>query len=256
MDYSLILISNPENDIPLTREIVQDDKEFAQAVLESMKRWLIELPTVRPAVKNVQTVRANLSEFSIWELGEKRWHLYTRRFFWPANKDPWRISSNPGIDILATDDDKTVLLVIEVKSSDDDGSNLVTNAKDGLKGDFQRLFEGDVRTRLVTRVMDVVHDFQQQGHPRLAQKIRDLVGSCPTNSPRVSLIGVLVCVRQGESAENRRKRAFERLHNWLAKDENGQQWKPSQCHYYTVEINNLDEWLNHLLPKFTEASNE
>lgn len=251
MDYSLILSSQQDDTLPLCREMVADDAQFAQAILNAMAQYGIPRPASRPATPNLQNVRANLSEFCVLELGEKYWRLYLRRFSWPANKDPWRPSSDPGIDILATDESVELLLVIEVKSSQGDGSSLVNNQRDGLKGDFRRLFEGDGRTRLGSRVLDVAHDLRfQQRRPDLAEKVKSLVGDSPAHSPGVRLVGVLVCSGGDQQAQDRRHRAFERLHSWLLQDDGNddKKWKATQCRYYTVELDSLLDWLNHLLP--------
>jgi hypothetical protein len=257
MDYNQILSSQQDDALPLCREIVADDAQFAQIILDVMSQYGIPRPASRQVISNLQTVRANLSEFCVLELGEKYWRLYLRRFSWPANKDPWRHSSDPGIDILATDENVELLMVIEVKSSKGDGSNLVNSASDGLKGDFKRLFEGDDRTRLLSRVLDVARDLRvQQERPDLADKAISLVGDSPSCSPGVRLIGVLVCSDQ--QAQDRRHRAFERLHNWLLQDdgEDSKNWQATQCKYFTVELNSLPAWLDHLLPQSETANYE
>ena len=210
MDYSQILSSQQDDTLPLRREMVADDAQFAQAILDAMSQYGIPRPASRQAISNLRSVQANLSEFCVLELGEKYWRLYLKKFSWPANKDPWRHSSDPGIDILATDENVELLMVIEVKSSEGDGNDLVNSERDGLKGDFKRLFEGDDRTRLLSRVLGVAHDLRvQQERPDLASKAISLVGDSPSRSPGVRLIGVLVCSDQ--RAQDKRHRAFERL---------------------------------------------
>ena len=247
MDYNAILSSESDATFPLRREMVLDDAQFAQVILEVTARYGMPRPD---SISNSQNVRANLSEFCVWDLGSEHWRLFSKRFSWPANKDPWRESSDPGIDILATDENVEVLMVVEVKSSQDDGSDLINSQSRGLKGDFKSLFEGDGRTRLKTRVLDVQHDFRfQQERPDLAEKVASLVGDSPSRSPGVRLIGVLVCSDQ--QAQDKRHRAFERLHNWLLHDEddvNDQKWQATQCKYFTIEFDSLTVWLDHLLP--------
>lgn len=251
MRYEDILSIQSDQTLPLHRNIATNDEHLAQLLLAVMSQYGIPCPVSREAMTNLRSVRANLSEFCVLELGEKHWKLYIKQMSWPANKDPWRPSSDPGIDILATDEDVNCLLVIEVKSSSGDGSGLVTSESDGLKGDFQQLFARDDRTRLGSRILDVAHDLRfQQNRPDLAEKAKSLVGNTPASSRGVKLVGVLMCSRGDQQAEGRRKRAFGRLHQWLLEDDGdeAQKWLASQCQYYVVELNSLPDWFDHLLP--------
>lgn len=246
MSYDEMLTGKNDETLPLRRETVLDDARFAQVILEVSEQSGFPRPD---SVANPQNVRANLGEFCVWELGSEHWQLFSKKLCWPANKDPWRDSSDPGVDILATDEGVSGLMVIEVKSSEDDGSDLVNNQSKGLKGDFQSLFEGDGRTRLKTRVLDVQHDFRfKLERADLAEKVASLVGDSPSRSPDVRLVGVLVCSNQ--QAQERRKRAFGRLHAWLLEDEgdDDKKWQPDQCRYFVIELDSLSDWIGHLLP--------
>jgi transposase len=121
MNYNEILSSEGDDTLPLRREMVLDDTQFAQIILEVTACHGVPRPD---SISNPQNVRANLSEFCVWELGSEHWRLFSKKFSWRANTDPWRDSPDPGIDILATDENVKVLMVIEVKSSQDDGSDL------------------------------------------------------------------------------------------------------------------------------------
>jgi hypothetical protein len=246
MDYSQILSSESDDTLPLRREKVLDDLQFAQIILEVTARYKMPRPN---SISNPQNVRANLSEFCVWELGSEHWLIFSKRFSWPANPDPWRSSSDPGIDILATDENGELLLVIEVKSSEGDGVGLVNDQSNGLKGDFKSLFEGDGRTRLGTRVNDIQHELRHRRQdPDLADKVKSLVGKSPSTSPGVRLIGTLVC--SNEHAQDRRRSAFERLHTWLLENDGtgDKKWQSDQCRYFIIELNSLPDWLDHLLP--------
>jgi hypothetical protein len=166
MNYNEILSSEGDDTLPLRREMVLDDTQFAQIILEVTACHGVPRPD---SISNPQNVRANLSEFCVWELGSEHWRLFSKEFSWRANTDPWRDSPDPGIDILATDENVKVLMVIEVKSSQDDGSDLINSQSKGLKGDFKSLFEGHGRTRLETRVCgDVAHTLRYyHGRPDL-----------------------------------------------------------------------------------------
>jgi len=247
MDFEQVLSKKIDESLPLHREVVLDDAQFAQLILELTSHNGFPRPS---SISNTQNVRANLSEFCVWELGVGHWRLFSKKFSWPANRDPWRESSDPGIDILAIDEDVEVLMVIEVKSSKYDGSNLINNQTSGLKGDFKKLFEGDPRrTRIETRVLDIKHQIRfGRENPVLAKKVGTLLGSSPSTSPNVKLIGVLVC--SDEQAQEKRHRAFERLHTWLLEDDgdDNQKWQADQCRYFVIELDNLPAWLEHLLP--------
>jgi hypothetical protein len=247
MDFDQVLLKEIDESLPLCREVVLDDAQFAQLILELTSRNGVPRPS---SISNPQNVRANLSEFCVWELGVGHWQLFSKRFSWPACTDPWRDSPDHGIDILATDENVNTLMVLEVKSSQDDGSNLVNNQRSGLKGDFKSLFEGEGRTRLETRVLgDIAHSLRyHHNRPDLANKVSSLLGTSPSTSPNVKLIGVLVC--SDEQAQEKRHRAFERLHTWLLEDDgdDNQKWQADQCRYFVIELDNLPVWLEHLLP--------
>lgn len=246
MSYDEILSGDNDETLPLRREMVLDDARFAQMILDVTEKSGFPRPD---SVANPQTVRANLGEFCVWELGSEHWQLFSKKLCLPANKDPWRASSDPGVDILATDEEVSLLMVIEVKSSQDDGSDLVNDQSKGLKGDFRSLFEGDGRTRLKTRVLDLQYEFRFRfERVDLAEKVASLVGDSPSSSPDVRLVGVLVC--SNEQAQERRKRAFGRLHTWLVEDQghDDEKWQAHQCRYFVIELSSLSNWIGHLLP--------
>jgi len=248
MDYGAVLLSENDGEIPLNREIVQDDLAFAQAIVDALCQCMV--PPPQPALPNSNSLQGNLCEFCVWELGENHWNWYRRKFSRPANAwNPWRDSSDPGIDILATDEEVSTLMVIEVKSSRGDGDGHIKNKKNSLRSDFERLFEGDGRGRLLSRVMEIASDLKFL-HERsdLAERVRKLVGSSPSESPGVRLIGVLVCTRGDGQSHGKRRQAFENLHTWLTQNDVDvtRKWKTEQCRYYTVELKDLIGWIEEL----------
>jgi hypothetical protein len=248
MDYGAVLLSENDGEIPLNREIVQDDLAFAQAIVHALCQCMV--PPPQPALPNSKSLQGNLCEFCVWELGEKRWKWYRRKFSRSANAwNPWRDSSDPGIDILATDEEVSTLMVIEVKSSQGDGDGHVKNKKNSLRSDFEGLFEGDGRGRLLSRVMEIASDLKfLHERPDLAERVRKLVGSSPSESPGVRLIGVLVCTRGDGQSHGKRRQAFENLHTWLTQNDIDptKKWKAGQCRYCTVELKDLLSWIEEL----------
>jgi hypothetical protein len=236
-------------DNPVIRDVCIDEECFADVLAEALKNHPAPPPTQPPDMTNA--LQGNLSEFGIWDMGEKYWELFERRMTWSANADsPWKGSSSDGIDILAlvSDEDELVLFVIEVKSSDGCGSNLVTGGNSSLQSDFDRLFDGPVQNRLIISVGRVLASLRFV-HDRtdLEEQVKDMVGTRPTKCPSLRLIAVLVCNQGTTRDEQARERAFQRLAIHLT----DVGWDESQITFRTVETNGVVNLLENVIEKAT-----
>jgi len=233
----------------VVREVCTDENGFADVLADALKDHAAPPPAKAPDLSNA--LQGNLSEFGVWDMGERHWSLFERHMTWTANADsPWKASSSDGVDILAlpTIDDALVLLVVEVKSSDGCGANLVTGGNSSLQSDFDRLFEGPVQDRLLISVGKVLTSLRLV-HRRtdLEERVKGMVGISPKCSRSVRLLGVLVC-KQGMARDKQaRERAFNRLTVHL-KDAG---WNASQISYRTIETDNLAALLDDVIVKAT-----
>lgn len=242
MSYSLILFSQDAPNMPLTREVVQDEAQFACAILEAMREEGISFPATGTQYNNPSNVQGNIGEFCAWELGEKRWEKWELIKAQNAGT-PWNRASKPGVDILATDCHRQILFVVEVKTSRGN-RRAVAGQINSLKNDFTGLFTDDRRQgpgRLSNQVNEIVFD-RKRREPEIGQ-LKTLVGTSPETSPKVHLVGVLLCAQGNTADQDSRSQAFQRLHNSLTKDKN---WQSHQCKYYAVEFHDLMTWMRYL----------
>jgi hypothetical protein len=232
----------------VTRDLCVDAQAFAGLLAYALKNHPAAPPS--PAPKLTKTLQGNLTEFGVWDLGERYWSLYRRRMTWTANADsPWKASSSDGIDILALSHPKMdVLLVIEVKSSEGAGANLVTGGASSLQSDFDRLFQGPVQNRLSISVgrglasLRLVHQ-----RPDLEEHVKSMVGAKPADCQSVKLVGVLVCSGGDHDDQRTRERAFGRLVQHLA----GAGWHPSQLECHAIEVDDLKNLLAAVIDRAT-----
>lgn len=234
---------------PVAREVCTDEDGFADVLADALRDHAAPPPADAPALSNA--LQGNLSEFCVWDMGERYWSLFERRMSWTANADsPWKASSSDGVDVLAleTGDDALVLLVVEVKSSDGHGANLVTGGNSSLQSDFDRLFEGPVQDRLPISVGKVLTSLRFV-HRRmdLEERVKAMVEPSPEGCSSVRLLGVLVCKQGTVQDEQARERAFTRLTDHLV----GAGWDASQISYRTIETVNLAAFLNDVIDKAT-----
>jgi len=230
---------------------VRDDTEFADIVAQALRNHPAAPPRRRPSLSN--TLQGNLCEFCVWDIGERFWHLYKKKFTWPANaSNPWdRRQSNPGIDILALTSvvgDEPIVFVIEVKSSSHGGSGAIVGDGGSLQADFKRLMSGvdDVQTKLQIRAGALVSDLiLQNERPDLAEKVNKAVGSSPDNCHGVKLIGVMVCKRGNTYSQSTRLTHFQELQAWLL----SQGWKDEQIECHSIEIGDFSEWLGEVIER-------
>ncbi|WP_253997954.1 hypothetical protein [Myxococcus qinghaiensis] len=219
--FGEILKGKPSGSLQL--EVVEDNVRAAQLLANALKNHpSSEIPTNLPGLDNA--LQGNLSEFLAWELGEQHWLLFDRAWSWAPNaENPWRNSSDPGIDILAilTPDAELKLLVFEVKSSIGDGVALIAGVKSSLRTDFESLFRGAVQGRLACRVGRVLSSLKyHKGRADLIPVVKDIVGKNPASSPKISLVGLLICsqLKSAPNASERRQQAFEELSRLLRAD--------------------------------------
>lgn len=231
---------------PVVRFLCIDDEGLAEVLATALKDHPAPPPAIAPKITNIR--QGNLTEFGVWDIGEKHWSLLDRNMTWTANADsPWKASSTDGVDILALiTEGQQFLLIIEVKSSDGHGSNLVTGANSSLQSDFDRLFEGDVQNRLAGSVGKVLASLRYvHRRPDLEEQVKEMVGTRPEDCPSLRLLGVLVCKRGINRSAVARRRAFTRLKNHLV----DAGWDASQCEFRTVEVNGLIALLDEVIEK-------
>jgi len=228
-------------------EFVTNDIEFAEVVATALRTHDAPPPVKEPAISNA--LQGNLAEFCVWDLGERRWRIYERKFTWTPNaSSPWRPSSDPGIDILALTsvDDEPLALVFEVKSSRYDGSNLVHSGNSSLRADFEHLFMGDIQSRLAVRIGAVCSDLRSKYElPDLATKVKGVVGKGPSDSENIRLIGVLVCTRGDNQSQTTRSAAFGQLQTWLL----SKGWKADQIECRCIEVGDFPNWLRQVITR-------
>ena len=226
-------------------ELVTDDTEFAKVVATALRAHHAPPPSSEPGVSNA--LQGNLVEFCVWDLGERQWRLYERRFTWTPNANsPWRSGSDPGIDILAltSADDKPLALVIEAKSSRYDGSSLVYGGSSSLRADFEHLFTGDIQSRLAVRIGAVCSDLDfKYRSPDLSRQVKKMVGKGPSDSEKIRLVGVLVCTRGNNQSQTKRSAAFGQLRTWLLNEG----WKAEQIECRCIEVGDFLGWLRQVI---------
>jgi len=249
-------MSSPYDDVldqvagnPVVREVCIDQEGLADVLADALKGHPAPPPANTPHLTNA--LQGNLSEFGVWDMGERYWSMFERHMTWTANADsPWKASSSDGVDILAlsTEGDDLLLLVVEVKSSDGHGANLVTGGNSSLQSDFDRLFEGPVQNRLPISVGKVLTSLRLV-HRRtdLEEQVKGMVGSSPDRSASVRLVGVLVCNQGMARDEQARERAFDRLTEHLVRAG----WDASQISYRTIETADLSALLDDVIDKAT-----
>ncbi len=245
MPYSRCLQCNQDNCVHI--DLVTDDAEFARVVAAALRAHDAPPPPKEPEITNA--LQGNLAEFCVWDLGERQWRIYERRFTWTPNANsPWRPGSDPGIDILALTsvDNEPLALVVEVKSSRYDGSNLVHSGNSSLRADFEHLFMGDIQSRLAVRIGAVCSDLNSKyGLPDLATKVKRVVGRGPSDSENIRLVGVLVCTRGDNQSQTTRSVAFGQLRTWLL----NRGWKTEQIEYRCIEVGDFLNWLRQVIKR-------
>lgn len=231
---------------------VNDDQMFAHIVANALRSHSISPPSHLPELNNA--LQGNLCEFCIWDIGDRLWHIYSRTDTWPSNADsPWRPSSDPGIDILAiaSANDSLSLIIVAAKSSQHSGHNLIIGNSSTLQSDFCHLFAGDIQSRLLARVGDILFELKiRRSLPDLAKKIECLVGATPAESPNVKLIGVLLCSRESDLAYQRRINAFKQLRTYL----HTQGWCDKQMEFRCIEVSNFSQWITELMRRSIHGS--
>ncbi len=246
MDYDDVLEEVSDNLV--VRDVCTDQDGFGDVLAAALKIHAAPPPVRTPEL--TKALQGNLSEYCVWDLGERYWSIFERRMTWTANADsPWKASSSDGVDILAlAADNQLVLLVIEVKSSVGRGASLITGGNSSLQSDFDRLFEGPVQNRLPISVGKVLASLRLvHRQPELEEQVKEMVGMAPADCPSLRLMGVLVC-KQGNNGDlQARGRAFERLTDHLT--DIG--WDASQITFRTVEVDDLTELLDEVIERAT-----
>jgi len=246
-DYKDVFKQIPGN--PVVREFCVDEGGLANVLADALKAHAAPPPTRSP--KSSNALQGNLSEFGVWDMGERYWSLFARQMTWTANADsPWKASSSDGVDILALSrrDDELFLLVVEVKSSDGRGANLVTGGNSSLQKDFDRLFQGPVQDRLPISVGKVLTSLRLvHRRTNLEERVKGMVGISPAHCSSVRLVGVLVCNQGTARDEQARERAFNRLTDHLV----NAGWGASQISYRTIETDDLAALLDDVIDKAT-----
>lgn len=250
MSYNLFVQQGIDSCVQVST--VVDDLAFAQTIATALRTHSIAPPEDVPELNNA--LQGNLCEFCIWDMGDRLWKIYHRANTWPSNADsPWRPSSDPGIDILALTgvDDSLSLIIVEAKSSQKNGINLIVGNSSTLQTDFQHLFAGHVQNRLLTRVGDILFEFTiRRSRPDLASRIHSLVGKSPTESPNIKLVGVLICSRGNESSRQSRISAFEQLRAHLRT----QGWSDNQIEFRCIEVTNFVKWIVEVVDRSVNGS--
>jgi hypothetical protein len=250
VDYSLVL--NTEKDGLVFRDLSLCDDNFARLLAQSLLAMRLGSKVSNKIDEISVRIQGNLCEFFVWELGENHWEIYKKSNTAVANANsPFIGISRPGIDIVAFDDDGKTIYILEVKSSQSDGINLIFNSASSLKADYQHLFEiGPAEERIWGSINELIADLCHQGRKDIAENIKNNVGNKPENCKGVKLIGVLVCQRGDidSTSNDNRKKAFNNLDSWLV----NQGWRSEQCEYRTVEVTNFEKWLRNFIDQVTE----
>ena len=169
-----------------------DDAAFAQLVAAAL-RTHTRPPSIVPVMSN--SLQGNLCEFCVWDIADSHWGLYELQWGFPANaRSPWRDHSDPGVDILALVGPETnlSLCVIEVKSSQGEGSALIFSGKNSssLRTDFDHPFVGNITPCLMNRIGEICFDLiHKLGRRDLARSLISLVGKNPSECGEVKLVG-------------------------------------------------------------------
>lgn len=250
IDYSQVL--DGRKDGLVSREFSLCDDNFADFLAQSLLSMRLGIKPSQNFDKKSVRIQGNLCEFCIWELGENHWGIYKKINTTVANaKSPLIDHSQSGIDIVAIGDDGKTIYIIEVKSSQSDGKNLIFSNSSSLKTDFQHLFEvGAVEERIWGSITELIADLSLHGKDDIAEYVKNSVGNKPELCKGVKLIGVLVCQRSDSMNvdENDNVNAFARLHSWLME----QGWQAHQCEYHTIEIADFEKWLKSFIDGVTQ----
>lgn len=233
---------------PVLRDICPDDLPLAQVLATALKAHPARPPMTAPSLD--VRLQGNLTEFGAWDMGARHWFLFNRSMTWPANADsPWKGASSDGVDILALASGRTPgLLVIEVKSSDGHGANLITGGGSSLESDFSKLFEGPVQGRIHVAAGKVMASLRFSHDRRdLEDAVRLMVGKTPATCEGLKLLGVLVCNGGPEDDAQKRFRAFQRLEEKLE----ALGWKKGDLSFRTVEVQGLSSLLNKTIAEAT-----
>lgn len=230
------------------RHLCVDQDGLADTLAAALRSHAAAPPSAAPALTAV--LQGNLSEFGAWDLGERHWLLFERQMTWTANAEsPWKGSSTDGIDILALPSQRDLaLLVVEVKSSEGGGANLVSGEGSTLQSDFSRLFDGAVQGRLFVSVGQVLSDLRfHRNRPDLEGHVKALVGTSPAECGGLRLVGVLLCNRGTQTDEQARDRAFARLTARLT----ALGWHAAQLAFRTVEVTSVQAMLTRTVNEAT-----
>lgn len=246
IDYSQVL--DVRKDGLVSREFSLCDDNFASFLAQSLLSMRLGIKPSQNLDKKSVRIQGNLCEFCVWELGENHWGIYKKLNTTVANaKSPLIDHSQAGIDIVAISDDGKTIYLVEVKSSQSDGKNLIFSNSSSLKTDFQHLFEvGAVEERIWGSITELIADLSLHGKNDIAEYVKNSVGNKPELCKGVKLIGVLVCQRSVVDGDDNIS-AFAKLHSWLME----QGWQSQQCEYHIIEIADFKKWLNHLLDEVT-----
>jgi hypothetical protein len=228
-------------DTDFSRNVVRSETKLIERFVKALRALPTPLPERRPRLQ--RSLQGNLSEFLVYDLGSDYWALFEKKWAWAANATtPWKKSSDPGLDILAIQNSQPLrLLVTEVKSSAISGSKLISGKSSTLKADFNGLFSSTAQGRLAMRIGAVLSDLElKMGRHDLVEPIKALVGTNPSSSPGVHLLGVLVCcLGASPQDQSRRERAFARLHRWLMR----KGWTSAQIQLRTIEVSDVKKFL-------------
>ncbi len=232
----------------LTRECVKNDDLLVEVLADALMEHDASPP--KSTVKLTNQRQGNLSEYCVWDIGDRHWTLFEKGLSKPANADsPWKDGSDPGIDILALSlDDPPLLLVIEAKSSINDGVALINGKGSSIRSDFTGLLANSVNSRLLIRVGAFKSQLRFVAKkPELLRRIDECVGDTPKACSGVKLMGVLVCKRGETKDENARRDAFNALRDNLVSDG----WAISNIDLRTVEAGNLSKLLTEVIERVT-----
>lgn len=241
MPYKQVLAQTAH--YPSERSVCRDDLKLAEVLASALRSHTAILPSTRPTTIGT-ILQGNLCEFAVWDIGERHWALYPKKFTFTANAhSPWNSASSDGIDVVALPDQDTLLLV-EVKSSDGNGANLITGGDSSLQSDFDGLFQGKHQTRLASSVARLLYDLRYK-HERsdLESRVAAMVGDKPATCPNVKLIGALICNAGRPDDVSARQRAFTRLATTLTRAG----WRTTSLGFRTVEVEKLGTFLGHVL---------
>lgn len=245
--YHLTLKSSPAKNV--VREVCVSDDDLADVIVDALTSQAAKPPSQTPELTS--PLQGNLSEFVVWDIGERYWAIFEQSMTWPANADsPWKASSSDGVDIVALqqDGENCGLLLIEVKSTNSAGAQLVTGGTSSLQSDFDKFFGGAVQDRLAISVGRVLTSLRLvHRRPDLEHQVLQMIGTRPDSCPSVQVVGVLVCNRGTNDDAECRDRAFNRLHLHLV----DAGWNPRQISFRTIETAEVTRLFGDIVRKAT-----